>query len=114
MGGQSPVHEKGSPVRTLGPPMLVAIDTSTVTDFVNDHPGEAYGVAAAVVLLLILFLLVRRRNSTDAEDTGAAPRQLSGKDARRAKKEEKQMVRADAKAAREKARAESKQAKVDA
>ena len=54
------MHENGCPVRTLGAPMLVAINTSTVTDFANDHPGEAYGIAAAVILLLILLLMINR------------------------------------------------------
>ena len=49
------MHENRNPVRTLGAPMLVAIDTSTISDFVNDHPAEAYGIAAAVVLLLASF-----------------------------------------------------------
>ena len=100
-------------MRTLGSLMPVAIDTSTVTDFVNDHPAEAYAIAGAIVLLLILFLLVRSRRAKESEGT-AGGSQLSRKDARRAKKEERAMVKADAKSAKEKERAESKQAKVDA
>src|SRR5829696_9577978 len=41
--------------------MLVAIDTSDVSDWVNDHPTEAYAAIGVLVLLLILFLLVRNR-----------------------------------------------------
>ena len=66
--------------------MLVAIDTSTVTDFINDNPGEAYGIAGVVVLLLILFLIVRRRRGKEEGGSGADPK-LSRKDARRAKKD---------------------------
>ena len=52
--------------------MPVAIATSTVTDFINDNPGAAYGIAGAVVLLLVLFLMVRRRRAHEADGAGAA------------------------------------------
>src|SRR5436190_19725039 len=115
MGGQPRLHENPRPVQRLSAVMPVA--ASTISDFVNDHPGEAYGIVAAVVLLLILFLLVRRRTAKQtaggvASKGAVAP--LSRKDARRAKKEEKAMVKADAKAAKAKAKVESKQAKADA
>src|SRR3954469_11363587 len=109
MGGQGPVHENGCPVRTLGTPMLVAIDTSTVSDFVNDHPGEAYVIAGALVLLLILLLLMRRQRSNEGGD----PAKVSRSDARRAKKEAKAADKAAAKESKAADKAAAKQAKAD-
>src|SRR5436190_18996299 len=114
MGGQPPLHENPKPVQRLSAAMPVA--ASTISDFVNDHPGEAYGIVAAIVLLLILLLMVSRRRAKAGEGgvtQKSGVTQLSRKDARRAKKEEKAMVKADAKAAKAKAKVEAKQAKAD-
>ena len=65
--------------------MLAAIETGTITDFVNDHPAEAYGIAGAVILLLILLLLINRRRKKE-RDGGE---EVSSREARQAKKQAK-------------------------
>jgi LPXTG-motif cell wall-anchored protein len=58
--------------------MLAAIDTNTVSDFFQDHPGEAYAIVGALVLLLILLLLVRRRRTKEADTGGQVSRRDRG------------------------------------
>src|SRR5215208_2184234 len=87
--------------------MLEAIDTSTVSDFFNDHPGEAFAIAGAIILLLILVVLVRRRRTRERE---GGVDQLSRKDAWRAKKE----ARAEAKQAKDEAKAPNEEGKAGA
>gem|GEM_PF-6427726 len=48
--------------------MLAAIDTSTISSFVDDHPAEAYGIAGAVILLLVLLLMINRRQKRQGEE----------------------------------------------
>src|SRR4249919_3094025 len=67
------MHEKGSPVQRLGTPMLAAIDTATISNFVKDNPAQAYGIAGAVILILILLLISRRRRAKDDAGEAEAP-----------------------------------------
>ncbi len=86
--------------------MLAAIETGTITDFVKDHPAEAYGIAGAVILLLILLLLINRRRKKE-RDGGE---EVSTREARQAKKQAK----ADAKGAKaEEAKVDAKGAKAE-
>ena len=85
--------------------MLAAIETGTITDFVKDHPAEAYGIAGAVILLLILLLLVNRRRKKE-RDGGE---EVSPREARQAKKQAK----AEAKDAKAEAKADAKGAKAE-
>ena len=71
----------------------------TITDFVKDHPAEAYGIAGAVILLLILLLLINRRRKKE-RDGGE---EVSRREARQAKKQAK----AEAKDAKAEAKAEA-------
>ena len=85
--------------------MLAAIETGTITDFVKDHPAEAYGIAGAVILLLILLLLINRRRKKE-RDGGE---EVSPREARQAKKQAK----AEAKDAKAEAKADAKGAKAE-
>ncbi|MGA6946740.1 MAG: hypothetical protein WBZ00_03195, partial [Solirubrobacterales bacterium] len=85
--------------------MLAAIETGTITDFVKDHPAEAYGIAGAVILLLILLLLINRRRKKE-RDGGE---EVSPREARQAKKQAK----AEAKDAKAEAKAGAKGAKAE-